>query len=144
VDRIEVLGGPQGTLFGSASLAGAVRLITNKPNLKKFDGRVSLSGGWTDNAQKPNRDLEAMLNIPLISDRLAVPIAAYDSYSAGFLDNTPLAQTLAINTTVVNNPARFANTQFGSINNFNFQAKGMNDVEYKGARATAALRITDD
>ncbi len=144
INRVEVLEGPQGTLFGSASLSGAVRYITNKPDPGKFDGRINLSTGWTDGAGSPNRAVEAMVNIPLIADRLAVRAAVYDSYSAGYLDNTPATQTLAINTTVLKNPAKFANTQYDVLSNHDFQEKDMNSVGYKGGRVEALLNIADN
>jgi iron complex outermembrane receptor protein len=144
INRVEVLEGPQGTLFGSASLSGAIRNITNKPDPSKLDARITLSSGWTDGAVTPNRSVEGMVNVPVIPDRFAVRVAAYDSYSAGYFDNTPATLSMASNVTILKNPAKFANTQYGVLNNYDFQEKGMNPVDYKGGRVEALLNITDN
>lgn len=86
LERIEVLPGPQGTLFGASSQTGTVRLITNKPNHEKFEGgfqtrMASTSGGEGSNA------IEAFLNLPL-TDKLAVRVAAYNDQAGGWIDNT--------------------------------------------------------
>jgi outer membrane receptor protein involved in Fe transport len=145
INRVEVLAGPQGTLFGSASMSGAVRLISNKPDPSKFDARLSLSTGSTQGSDELSHTVEGMVNIPLWQDRLAVRVAAYDSYTAGYLDNTPATETLAVNTKIVNDKTgKYQNTQYGVLDNYNFQKKDMNDYEYKGARVSALLKITDD
>jgi outer membrane receptor protein involved in Fe transport len=64
LQRIEVLSGPQGTLFGSSSQAGNVRLITNKPDLSGTFGNVRVGAGAVDGGDA-NSNIEAMLNLPL-------------------------------------------------------------------------------
>ena len=86
LERIEVLPGPQGTLFGASSQTGTVRLITNKPSHEKFEAGfqtklASTSGGEASNA------IEAFLNMPL-TDKLAVRVAAYNDRAGGWIDNT--------------------------------------------------------
>jgi iron complex outermembrane receptor protein len=145
MNRVEVLAGPQGTLFGSASMSGAVRMISNKADPRQFDARVALSAGHTQGSGDLNRTVEGMVNLPLIQDRLALRVAAYSAYSAGYLDNTPATSTLAVNTRIVNDKTgKYANTTYDTLDNFNFQPKDMNDAEYKGARASATLNITDN
>ena len=85
LNRIEVLPGPQGTLFGASSQSGTVRLITNKPVQGEFQAgaRADVSttrGGDVSNSQ------EAYLNMAL-TDNLAVRIAAYHDEQAGWIDN---------------------------------------------------------
>lgn len=145
INRVEVLAGPQGTLFGSASMSGAIRLISNKPDPEAFDAKLSVETGNTEGSGDLNYGFEGMLNLPLIQDRLAVRLAAYDVYKAGYLDNTPATLTLAQNIRIVNDTTgKYANTQYGVLNNDHLQLKDMNTSEFKGGRLSASFRITDD
>ena len=86
LDRIEVLRGPQGVLFGSGSLGGAIRYLFNKPNLKSFEASVKgevakASGG---NA-KPSE--YAMVNVPFGEGIAAVRLVAFDRRDPGYIDN---------------------------------------------------------
>ena len=74
VDRIEVLRGPQGSVQGSTSPAGAIVIHTTKPNLSEYDGYVQANYGDGNNAF----NLQGAVSIPLIEDKLGVRIAAYD------------------------------------------------------------------
>ncbi|KKM72408.1 hypothetical protein LCGC14_1420860, partial [marine sediment metagenome] len=80
LERVEVLRGPQGTLYGSGSLGGTVRYISNKPNPEAFEGRVDGNFSETDGSDGNNLNVDFMLNIPL-SDRVAVRA------SVGKIDN---------------------------------------------------------
>ena len=78
IERVEVLEGPQGTLFGGGAQAGVVRYITNKPKLNKFEGAVEGSFGGTSGGAA-NGSFNAMVNLPIIktslrSARLSMPI----------------------------------------------------------------------
>ncbi|MEE3236963.1 MAG: TonB-dependent receptor [Pseudomonadota bacterium] len=85
LQRIEVLSGPQGTLFGSNSQAGNVRLITNKPDFDSFYGNVRVGAhSITDGGSGGN--LELMLNVPF-SDSFAVRGVFYNDTRAGWIDN---------------------------------------------------------
>ena len=83
--RIEVLRGPQGTLYGASSMGGTVRFITNQPNLAKEEGAVKVEGSDTQHGGG-NVRLDAMYNMPLIEDRVALRmIGTYKDFS-GFID----------------------------------------------------------
>src|SRR5271155_2776223 len=71
MERVEVLEGPQGTLFGGGAQAGAIRYITNKPKLDVTEGNVNAGYGWTAGGN-PNSNVNATLNLPLIADTLAI------------------------------------------------------------------------
>ena len=88
MQRVEVLEGPQGTLFGGGAEAGAVRYITNKPNLSKFEGNVEGSYGFTTHGD-PNSRVAATINLPLIEDKLAIRAVIYDERQGGYIDNVP-------------------------------------------------------
>lgn len=83
--HVEVLRGPQGTLFGPGSLAGAVRYITNKPDLSGFDAAINLDGGISEN-ESYRRRIAGMINVPF-TDNLAVRVAANYKNDDGFVDN---------------------------------------------------------
>jgi iron complex outermembrane recepter protein len=85
VERVEVLRGPQGTLYGSGSLAGNVRYIMNKPDPSAFNGWVSVNTGKTDGSGGYNFNPDAMLNVPL-GDALAFRVSAGMIDNAGIID----------------------------------------------------------
>ena len=85
LERIEVLSGPQGTLFGASSQAGTVRLITNKPDQSGLYGKIKAGTAYTDGGDS-SHNLEGVINIP-ITDRLAVRAVAYVDKQGGYIDN---------------------------------------------------------
>lgn len=85
MSRIEVLAGPQGTLFGASSQAGTVRLITNKPGPTGTYGRVKAGGAFTRSGD-PSANFEGMFNLP-INERLTVRGVAYVDRQGGYIDN---------------------------------------------------------
>jgi iron complex outermembrane recepter protein len=85
LQRIEVLSGPQGTLFGASSQAGNVRLITNKPDLSGTFGNVKAGFGAIDGGDM-NNNIEAMLNLPLGRNFGLRGVVYYDK-KGGWIDN---------------------------------------------------------
>ncbi len=85
VERIEVLPGPQGTLFGASSQSGTVRLITNKPNHDGFSAGFDTSTSTTSGGDMSN-SVEAYFNMPL-TDSLAVRVATFNDHQGGWIDN---------------------------------------------------------
>lgn len=85
ISRVEVLSGPQGTLFGASSQAGTVRLITNKPDPTGSYASVKLGTGFTKEGEMSN-NVEAMVNFP-VSDKLAVRGVVYVDNKGGYIDN---------------------------------------------------------
>lgn len=83
--RVEVLSGPQGTLFGASSQAGTVRLITNKPDPTARYGNVKLGTSFTKEGD-PSHNVEAMLNLP-VTDRLTLRGVVYADQQGGYIDN---------------------------------------------------------
>ncbi len=83
--RIEVLPGPQGTLFGASSQAGTVRLITNKPDHSSFQAGFDTSISNTSGGEMSN-SVEAYFNLP-VSDTLALRVAAYNDNQGGWIDH---------------------------------------------------------
>ena len=85
IDHIEVLRGPQGTLYGARSMGGTVRVITQTPDFNEFHGTVH--GGVSDtwNTNSPNRTADAVFNIPLIQDRTSLRVSGFYDREAGFM-----------------------------------------------------------
>ncbi|GAB2525129.1 TonB-dependent receptor [Microbulbifer agarilyticus] len=86
VQRVEALPGPQGTLFGSSSQSGALRIITNKPDFDGVYGALDV-GATTMSEGESGHKFESHVNLPVIEDKLAVRLVAYNTKSAGFIDN---------------------------------------------------------
>lgn len=87
LERVEVLRGPQGTLYGSGALGGAVRYITQKPNLDEFSGQVRGSTSNTDGSGGVNWTGDLILNIP-VSSKFALRAAISHIDYAGVIDYT--------------------------------------------------------
>ncbi|GAO53641.1 TonB-dependent receptor [Novosphingobium sp. MD-1] len=88
LNRVEVLRGPQGTLFGSSTLGGLVNYVVNTADTSKIDAAASGLIGSTKNSHgEVNYAAKAMVNVPLIADKLAVRLVALQRFDAGYLDN---------------------------------------------------------
>lgn len=86
VERIEFLRGPQGTLFGSGSLAGALRILTHDPDPSKFEASALVDLGIMNKGGLRQR-YNAMLNVPLIEDQLALRVVGFSRHEEGWVDN---------------------------------------------------------
>jgi outer membrane receptor protein involved in Fe transport len=89
VDRVEVLRGPQGTLYGSGSMGGIVHIVTTKPDLAGFAGEVSLEGSLTQHGQ-PSDAIEGMVNAPIAGGHAAIRLVGYSEEAGGYIDNPVL------------------------------------------------------
>jgi len=85
LERVEILRGPQGTLYGASSLGGTVRILTRDPVFNDFQAKVDLSGSRTDHGGD-NYGVFAAVNIPMVDDTLALRIAGTLEDFAGWLD----------------------------------------------------------
>jgi outer membrane receptor protein involved in Fe transport len=84
LNRVEVLRGPQGTLYGSGSMGGTVKLVTQAPVLNEFSGSVNAIGSGTVGGGF-NRGGNLMLNVPIVNDAVALRIVATDKYRDGWI-----------------------------------------------------------
>jgi iron complex outermembrane recepter protein len=111
IERIEVLKGPQGTTYGAGSMAGAVRYITNKPDVNNFSAGVDFDGGQIQHGGR-NYTEEGFLNLPVVSGVLGFRMSVFDSVHGGFIDNRLVTRDWA-NGTVSNN-ADFAGNNYNT------------------------------
>jgi outer membrane receptor protein involved in Fe transport len=97
VQRVEVLRGPQGTLYGSGSQAGTIRIIPDPPEFDHFSGEIAGTASATEHAvsfSNLNRDFQGFLNIPLAS-HLALRIVGGREHDGGFINNVDLFERQA-------------------------------------------------
>ncbi|MFI4891668.1 MAG: TonB-dependent receptor [Steroidobacterales bacterium] len=171
MERVEILEGPQGTLFGGGAEAGAIRYITNKPKLDKTEGNVEASYGTTAGGD-PNKSLNATINVPLIDNVLALRATIYDDRRGGYITNVPSTFTRSNNdlgnyysnitpnaqgicpaypegnglpTTYLHNGNLYCVPGNNTIANNNAIARSAsNPVEYGGFRLSALYQISDN
>jgi outer membrane receptor protein involved in Fe transport len=124
IARIESLPGPQGTLFGSSSQSGTLRIITNKPDPSGFSAQVEGVLGTTKGGEE-SYDLNGWLNIPLIEDKLSMRVVGFTASEGGYVDNV-LGMDLA-----------------GIGDNADVVEDDWNDYETNGGRLQALWTISD-
>lgn len=86
IDRVEILKGPQGTLFGEGSMGGTVRILTRKAEFNRFGAGVELDASTVSDGSD-GHGAKAYVNVPLIDDRLAIRVVATDETTPGWVDN---------------------------------------------------------
>ncbi len=104
LDHVEILRGPQGTLYGSGSLGGTIRFVQNAPDPDAFDAKFSVGTSDTDHTHRANGELSGMINIPL-SSTLAIRANASYTNEAGFIDQPHLYALDAAGAPIAQNPA---------------------------------------
>lgn len=86
IASVEVLAGPQGTLYGAGALAGLIRIEPKAPALNDFGGSMWLGGSSTAHGANGG-DVGGVLNIPLVEDRLALRVVGYGAQDGGYIDD---------------------------------------------------------
>ena len=146
MQRVEVLEGPQGTLFGGGAEAGAIRYITNKPKLSATEGTAEFSYGTTAHGD-PNTAVNGTLNLPLIPDKLAVRGVFYNDKRGGYIDNVPSTFTRKASDP---GPGGYSSAYPASVlgvasaNNFNLAKRAQNPLTYNGFRVSALYQFSED
>jgi outer membrane receptor protein involved in Fe transport len=150
VARVEVLPGPQGTLFGASSQSGTVRMITNKPNFNGFSGGVDLGASFTKDGEMSN-SVEAFMNFTLRDD-LAVRVTAYNDNQGGWIDNIRnepgeggyIGSAVVIDRISGGVLPDASQASVVSPNNDALVEKDSNDAIYSGVRVGVAHEINAD
>jgi iron complex outermembrane recepter protein len=163
LERVEVLEGPQGTLFGGGAQAGAIRYITNKPNLEAFSGSAEAAYGGTAGGGA-NYLGNVVLNLPLIKDKLALRAVIYDDHQGGYITNVASTFTRSnqdLGNTYFNIHPNAAGTCPNGLpaggpkslctipglpqgNNFQLAGSNSNPTTYQGARFELLWQANDD
>lgn len=160
LSRVEVLSGPQGTLFGASSQAGTVRLITNKPDVSDSYGNIKVGMGYTQDGS-PSYNGELMFNAAA-SDTLAIRGVFYGDHQGGYIDNVPgtlsaagsarfrPAGTVRANGVPVSaqragfqSTADLSGVTFINADNSALVQEDINDLQYSGGRLSALWDIND-
>ncbi|MEA3108412.1 MAG: iron complex outerrane recepter protein [Gammaproteobacteria bacterium] len=136
LDHVEILRGPQGTLYGSGSLGGTIRFVQNAPDPMAFDAKIEAGASKTQHTHALNEDVSGMLNLPL-SDTLAVRLNASWTDDAGFINQphlyaldssgAPLAQQPGV---LLSNPVEYSKD-------------GTNSYQYRTARVATLWKPSD-
>jgi len=127
IARIESLSGPQGTLYGASSEAGTIRIITNKPSLTKWEGRVDGELNTVEHGNVGGK-LEGMINAPL-TPNMALRVVGFYQRNGGYIDNVPASRSFINSVTVNNNQ---------------FVKNNYNDTELWGGRAALKIDLNDN
>ncbi|MBT8091840.1 MAG: TonB-dependent receptor [Gammaproteobacteria bacterium] len=147
IARVEVLPGPQGTLFGASSQAGTVRLITNKPVYNEF--QAGFDASWSSTSKgDPSNSVEAFVNIPVIDDKLAVRGVFYNAVEGGYIDNVFgenafLPGMVGFPGPDLDPDLYPTNADSVVVNNIAYVEDNFNDAVYRGARISAKIALND-
>ena len=87
IDHLEVLRGPQGTLFGQGSMGGTVRLVTREPGLSNFSGKVDVEGTYVDHGGG-GYSTQGTINVPIIADNVGLRVSGYSAFEPGLFTKT--------------------------------------------------------
>jgi len=131
MQQVEVLRGPQGTLYGDGSIAGTVRAIPNAPDLSAFSGEIAGNYSSTADAGDDNTMLRGVFNMPVVEDKFAVRVVGYDYDNSGYYESVSGS----------NADKQFWAEAFGGI------ATDKDDVgsdQYTGGRVSALWQVTDN
>jgi iron complex outermembrane recepter protein len=136
MERVEVLEGPQGTLFGGGAESGAIRYITSKPRLEAASGEANAGYGVTAGGD-PNSSLNAVLNVPLVDNKFGLRGVIFSDTRGGYIDNVPA--------TIDYHPGTPPYDLGGNpiATNGPLQGNNVNIVTYTGARLSALWQIND-
>ena len=92
IERVEVLRGPQGTLYGAGSMGGTIKIIANKPDPTSLQGRISSTASSTRLGGE-NYRVNGMINVPVVDDKAAIRAVGYYRKEDGYVDNVQLGQS---------------------------------------------------
>jgi iron complex outermembrane receptor protein len=150
IQRVEVLRGPQGTLYGSSALGGTVRYIMNRPDASEFDASVGVSYGQTEHSDGNNVAIDGMVNIPL-GETTAFRLSAGSVQNDGVIDyvnlyqvqdGKPVVENDAGECVSVNDPS-LTDTEIAFNGSCYYSKKDADDVDIRYARASLRFQPSD-
>lgn len=145
LDHVEILRGPQGTLYGSGSLGGTIRFVQNAPDPSAFDAKVEAGLSKTDHTHALNEDITGVLNLP-ITETFAIRLNAGWTDDAGFINQPNLYQLDASGVPLSSQPLTSANPVGinPAIPPAKWSKDGVNTYEYRNVRLAALWKPNDD
>jgi iron complex outermembrane receptor protein len=145
LDHVEILRGPQGTLYGSGSLGGTIRFVQNAPDPSAFDAKVEAGLSKTDHTHALNEDITGVLNLP-ITETFAIRLNAGWTDDAGFINQPNLYQLDASGVPISSQPLTPANPVGvdPAIAPAKWSKNGVNTYEYRNVRLAALWKPNDD
>ena len=140
LDRVEVLRGPQGTLYGEGSIGGTVRMITPRPDSTAFAGKIDSTYQSTQKGADGYK-LNGMVNLPLIENVLALRVSGLHHDLGGFIDRIPLPQGVSLdaNTLLGLPPGTVPILGTGPLPG----RKDINDEKVSAGRASLAWKVSE-
>jgi iron complex outermembrane recepter protein len=140
LERIEVLKGPQGTLYGGSAMGGALKYVSKSPVLNEFSVTASGEVASVDHGGTSYGG-ESFINLPLVDDHFALRIGGAYRYDAGYIDNIPNGQVQVWTQSATQPPAPFAPVSYPSQSQFS--AENYNSISTTVARASARYASGD-
>jgi len=141
LQRIEVLRGPQGTLYGAAAEGGIIKYVTNLPNLNKFEGAVSVGGQSVDRGDSTG-SIKGMVNLPFWDNKAALRVSAVQEGIPGWVDNPQLGErdinhgdSYSLRASLLVQPTSDFTARVTAFEQ-HLKTHGNNDVQVVGAAAT--------
>jgi outer membrane receptor protein involved in Fe transport len=127
--RIEVLRGPQGTLYGASSVGGVMKYIPNRPNPDRFEARLTGSVETVDNGD-PGYNLTGLVNVP-VGDKVAIRASGFYRFDSGFIDS------------IGNNPVPSLTNPAINVIDGTLVENGLNSIDRFGGRFAALIKASD-
>ena len=137
--RVEVLPGPQGTLYGASSQSGTIKIVTNRPNTEKLEGGVDVSYSTFDEGDDSVK-IEGFVNIPL-NDNAALRLIGYSLDYGGYIDSVDA--TLFVNTFVTTADGVLLR-MYQEAESTRFAEEDHNTIQRNGARAKLLYNFNDE
>jgi outer membrane receptor protein involved in Fe transport len=140
IDRVEVLRGPQGTLYGASSMSGTIRFIPKSPDLNNLGGYITMEGSETSHASG-NYNINGAVNLPIIDGVLALRMVGWKLYDSGYINQIRVG-TGVTGISNIAAPGSPPNYQTEPVQALGF-LKGVNDDDVGGGRAILRYKPTD-
>jgi outer membrane receptor protein involved in Fe transport len=129
IARVEVLRGPQGTLYGASSVGGVMKYVPNRPSIERFEGRVLASAETVDNGN-PGYSVTGLVNVPL-GEKAAARVSGFYRFDSGFIDS------------IGNNPIPSLTNPAINVVDGTLVEDGLNSADRFGGRAAVLIKPSD-
>jgi iron complex outermembrane recepter protein len=135
MNRVEVLRGPQGTLYGASSMSGTIRFIPNEPDMSQVSGYVNGDYSETQHTPDNNYNVNGMLNLPIIDNVLSLRVVGWKIYDAGYINQIRVG--VGVTSTISPSGPTLPVQPLGLL-------QGVNDDDVGGGRAILRWQPTEN